>query len=329
MDRRTTLAALAALSCWPLALHAARADGAPPRLGVLALGSAQGFRERARVLRAALAERGYVEGRTLRYEGRFADGDLARLPALARELVAMDLDVVVADSTDASLALREAGVKPPVVFAAADDPVSSRLVRSMEAPGTGFTGLTMWDAERAHESVKLLAKLLRKGSVVGVLLNPGNANYRKMRSRVRLAAVQERLEPAYIDANNAREIDAALSAAALDRERAVGVVVMSDTLFYEERARIVKLLAKSRRPAIHPQDEYVHAGGLMSFGPELEENYERAANFVDRILRGAKAAELPIEHPGNYRLVVNRAAARSLKLAMPRDLLEQAHRVVG
>ncbi|HUP31287.1 MAG TPA: ABC transporter substrate binding protein, partial [Usitatibacter sp.] len=166
------------------------------------------------------------------------------------------------------------------------------------------------------------------GGVVAVLLNQNNATYRKIRARFRYAALGGGLKYVMIDANQRGEIDAALDSA-FRKERAVGVVVMSDALFYDERQRIVKRVAAARRAAIYPDRAYVAAGGLMSYGPAIEANFERAAGYVDRILKGAAPADLPVEEPREYRLDINRRTARALAIKVPAELLKQAQAVLG
>lgn len=326
MDRRSFLLALSAAPAarWAHAEEAA----AMPTVAVLAVTRAENFKRRADALRRGMRELGYVEGKTLRYQWRYANDQPARLDELAREIAALRPAVAVADSSQSSVRLREAASGLAIVMAAADDPAGSRLVRSLEKPGTQLTGLSTGNPDEILKAVDFLGRVVPKGALIAVLANQNNATYRKIRARFRHAALGGGMQYVMIDANQASEIDAALDSA-FAKERAAGVVVMGDALFYDERSRIVKRVAAARRAAIYPDRAYVDAGGLMSYGADIESSFGRAASYVDRILRGAAPGELPVEEPKEYRLVINRRTARALGLAIPEAMLREARTLIG
>jgi putative ABC transport system substrate-binding protein len=205
-----------------------------------------------------------------------------------------------------------------------EDPVADRFVRSLAQPETNMTGVTAGSPDTILESVHLLDTLLKPGSAVAMILNQNNAAYRKLRARFRHAAMQDGMRPVMLDANSPGEIAAAFEAAAA--EHAAGVALMNDAMFFNERARIVKLAAAARLPAIHPDPAFVDAGGLMSFGPDLHASFARAASFVHRILEGAAPAGMAVEAPGEPRLRINAAAARAMRLSIPKALRDRATR---
>lgn len=326
MDRRSFLLALsaAAASRWA---HAAE-DGAIPTVAVLAVTRGANFKPRADAFRRGMQELGYVEGKTIAYQWRYANDDYARLDDLAREIAGLRPAVALADSSQTSVRLRQAGGALAIVMAASDDPAGSRLVQTLDKPGTRLTGLSTGNPDEILKAVDFLARVVPKGAGVAVLINQNNALYRKIRARFRHAALGGGLKYAMIDANQPGEIAAALDSA-FRKERAAGLVVMSDAMFYDERSRIVKRVAAARRAAIYPDPAYVAAGGLMSYGADIEANFVRAASYVDRILRGAAPGDLPVEEPKEYRLVINRRTARAMGIAIPDAMLKEARTVIG
>lgn len=326
MDRRRFLAALAAAttSRWTHAV----AVPAIPTVAVLAVTRADNFKPRADAFRRGMRELGYVEGKSIAYQWRYANDDPARLDNLAREIAALRPAAALADSSLTSVRLRQAGASLPIVMAAADDPAGSRLVQTLEKPGTSLTGLSTGNPDEILKAVDFLARVVPKGAVVAVLLNQNNATYRKIRARFRYAALGGGLKYVMVDANQPGEIAGALDSA-FGKERAAGLVVMGDAMFYDHRAAIVKRVAAARRPAIYPDRAYVAAGGLMSYGGDIEASFARAASFVDRILRGASPGELPVEEPKEYLLAINRRTARALGLAIPEAMLKEARTLIG
>jgi len=319
MNRRIFIQGLAAslLTC---GARAAPADAAT--VGVLSLTTADNFRSRADAFLKGMKALARA-GRSVHYEWRYADDDRARVDDLASELVMRKPAVLVADSSLASLRLKQATVQIPIVMVGVEDPVADRFVRSLAVPETNMTGITAGSPDEILKAVHFLDTLLKKGEPVAMIFTQNNATYRKLRARFRHAVLEDGMRPVMLDANNPGEIAAAFDAA-VKKERAAGLVLMNDAMFFNERARILKLAAAARRPVIYPDAAFVRSGGLMSYGPDLHATFTRAASFVDRILEGARPASLALEEPGDSRLTINRATARALKLAIPRVLLDQA-----
>ena len=325
MDRRAFLVAVASAAA--LSSRAAPGD-ALPRVAVLSATTVDNFRERAQALRRGLRERGLIEGKTVHVEWRHANGKPDRLEALAREIAALKPAVVVADSSLTVVKLRQAAAEMAIVMANVDDPVADRFVQSLEQPGKQVTGLAAAHPDEVLKAVALMARVVPRSAVLAALLNQNNATYRKIRARFRHAALEAGLTPVMVDANQPAEIAGAVRNA-FRQERAAGLVVMSDPMFFDERRRIVQGVAEARRPAIYPDRAYVAAGGLMSYGGDVEESFARAAEYVERILRGSKPAELPVQLPKEYRFVLNRRTARAMNLTLPPGLVEQAQAVIG
>jgi putative ABC transport system substrate-binding protein len=324
MNRRSFVLALAAAA----ASRGWAAGEVPPVIAVLAASTADNFKGRAEALRRGLRERGLVEGKTVRLEWRHADGKPARLEELARDIAALKPAAVVADSAFTVIKLRQAAGELPIVMTASDDPIADRFVQSLEQPGREITGLASAHPDEILKAVAFIARVVPKSAVVAALLDQNNATYRKIRARFRHAAMEAGLTPVMIDANQPGEIPGAIRNA-FRQERAAGLVVMSDAMFYDERRRIVQLVAEARRPAIYPDRAFVDAGGLMSYGADVEESFSRAAEYVEKIIRGTPPRELPVQMPKEYRLVVNRRTARAIKVNLPEDLLKQAQTVIG
>jgi putative ABC transport system substrate-binding protein len=212
-------------------------------------------------------------------------------------------------------------------MAAVEDPVASGFVKSLARPETNVTGLTANVLNQVPRFVEFLALAVPGITKAAALTNPTNVTHDPYRKRLDSTARAMKLRLMLLDATDAREIERAFRRAAA--ERVGGMVVMSDGSFYTERATITELAAKFRIPAIYPQQGYADAGGLMSYGQKLEYNFFRAATYVDKILKGAKPAELPVEQPANYELVVNRDAASAIDLTLPPELLRRADKVIG
>jgi putative ABC transport system substrate-binding protein len=328
MNRRHLLLRLAGLGL-ASALAPARAQyaAAMPRVAVFTFGSAPNARGRTEAFQKGMRELGYVEGTNVRYEWRSANGQPDLLRRMAAETVRERPDVIVSTSTLTTQALFAATRSIPIVMGAVEDPVASGFVKSLARPETNVTGLTSNVLTQVGRFVELLAMAVPRLPRLAALTNPDNATYDPFRKRLDSIARAGRMRLVLVDATGGREIEHAMRKAAA--ERASGMVVMSDGNFYTERATIAELAAKFRIPAIYPQQGYVDAGGLMSYGQNLEYNFFRAASFVDRILKGAKPADLPVEQPANYELVVNREAARAIEIELPQELLRRADKVIG
>jgi putative ABC transport system substrate-binding protein len=270
-------------------------------------------------------ELGYVEGKNLVIEWRFADGKVERLPSLAAELVQMKLDVIVTHATPATEALRRATSTIPIVMHGID-PVGSGFAASLARPGGNITGQSYIQSAVSSKQIELLKFMLPKLSRVAILANPGNPAHPALLKDARTAAQQTGLELVQVDARNLEEVERGF--AMITRERAEAILVVADGLFIGQRRRIAELAIKHRIPSIFSYREGVQAGGLMSYGQDLIHLYRRAATYVDKILRGAKPSELPIEQPTIFHLAINRKTAKALGLSIPQELLLRADEVI-
>jgi putative ABC transport system substrate-binding protein len=328
VNHRRAFLALAALS--PLgAWAAARSEDAErlPRVALLMFGSPINFRTRIAAFVKGMEDLGYVEGINVLFEFYSANGQLEVLQELARNLNRSAPEVIVSASTLTTAALRQAGVSQPVVMAAVDDPVAEGFARSLARPGGYYTGLSASVMSEAPRFVELLSTAMPKLARVGLLANPSNPTYRAFVSRFDAAIGRIGAKRVVLDASSTAELEQAFPATGQDVVD--GLIVMYDTLFYNERMRIVELARDTRRPAVYPQRGYVEAGGLMSFGPQLEASYLRVASYVNKLLKGARPSDLAIELPPKFELVVNRTAARGLNIQFPAAFLQKADKVIG
>ena len=324
--RRKLLIATALLPAW-LACGAPRAfaqrSGGPARLGYLSfLGQADGALQ---TLREGLREIGYVEGKTYVIVPRFAEGDFNRVPRLVEELAAERIDVLVSRGavTDFAKAARS---RVPVVFAFSGDPVEAGFAESLSKPGLNMTGVTFMALELSAKRVEVLKELLPRAMRIALLSNPEHAGelseYRVTDEAARrLGAAITR----YLVRDN-RELEAAY--AAIRASRTDAMIVFPDTLTFARRKEIAGFAARERIPAMYGWTEYVESGGLISYGPGLDENYKTLAVFVDKILKGTDAGSIPIEQVRKIGLTLNMAAARALGLSVPPSILLRADKVL-
>jgi len=274
----------------------------------------------------AMAGFGQVEGAKIQYEWRFADGDYARLPTLAKELAELSLDLIVAEGTPATLAARDAAPAISVVMTAVGDPVGTGLVKSLAQPGGNITGISQQGVDAQSKELDLLRSVKPNLSRVGYLSNPGSpASFTVLKS---LETVAQKIGVRVFraDARSLPEIQTAFSE--FSRIRPDAIIVGGDLAMLSHRKNIVSLAARNRIIAVYLYSEYVDAGGLMSYGPSLNEDYKRAATYVNKILNGAKPRDLPVEQPTTLGLVLNLKTAAALGVTFPRDLLVLADRVI-
>ena len=323
MDRRTFIVGSVALLGRPLAAEAQQA-GKTPRVGYLGTRTLADFAVEA--FRQALHELGWVEGQNIVVEWRFAEGKLERLPELAAELVRLKPDVIVAQATPGATAAKNATQTIPIVMVPVTDPVALGLVTSLARPGGNITGVSANSVEIVGKQLALLKETLPKVRRVAILLNPANPTTRDVLKEANAAARSLGVQLQPVEARDADQLDAAF--AAMVRERAEGVLVMQDTAFVLYRQRFADLAAKSRLPAAYGWKEHVEAGGLMSYGASLRDLFRRGATFVDRILKGAKPGDLPVEQPTKFELIINLKTAKALGLTIPRSLLSRADHII-
>ena len=327
IDRRTFLAGTGvALLAAPFAAEAQQAAKIA-RIGYLSHNRAANPHTHE-AFRQGLRDLGYVEGRNVVIEYRDAEGKFERLSALAAELAALKVDVIVAPATAGALAAKHATRTLPIVFAVAADPVTSGLVTSLARPGGNVTGLSILAPELVGKNLELLTQGVPGVSRVAVLRQPGVLGERTEKDMLKEAEVAARalgVRPQFIEARGPDDFDRAFSE--MIRVHAGALTVLPSTMFGSERRRLVDLAAKNRLPAMYSWREFVDAGGLMSYGPNVADNYRRAAAYVDKILKGAKPADLPVEQPTKFELVINRKTAKTLGLTIPPSLLQRADEI--
>jgi ABC-type uncharacterized transport system substrate-binding protein len=275
-----------------------------------------------------LREAGYIEGRNIAIEYRWAEGDYDRLPALAADLVGRQVDVILTGGgTKPILAAKNATSAIPLVFAIATDPVGSGLVETLARPGGNLTGISFLGVELVPKRLELLSELVPRAKVFGLLVNPKMDEIsRRQIENAREAAQAKGLRVDVLNAETEGEVDAAFSA--LVKLRADALIVGDDAFFYNQRHQFAALAARDSLPAIYPLREQVTAGGLVSYGTSLPGAYRQAAVLMGKILRGARPAELPVEQPTKFELVINLKTAKALGLTVPQSLLARADEVI-
>jgi len=326
MDRRAFIGTLASgLLAAPDATRAQPA-GKVPRIGVL-LGASPESSHPIEGFRQGLRDLGYVDGQNIAIEYRWAEGRLDRAPELAAELIRLKVDLIFAPGTAVAQAAKEAGPTIPIVIATAGNPVGDGLIASFARPGGNVTGLTMSPGpEIGGKYLELLKEAAPGVRRVAVLWNPLTAAHTVMLKETGAAARTLRLELHPVPARRPGEIDGAF--AAISRVRANGLIVLPDPMFEALRGRIADLATKGRLPAMYGLEDHTEAGGLMSYAPSLPDLLRRAAGYVDSILKGAKPADLPVELPTKFELVINLKTAKALGLTVPRSLLLRADQVI-
>jgi putative tryptophan/tyrosine transport system substrate-binding protein len=324
--RRRAFIALLSGTAVVSSLSAWAQQSLPPLIGVLEGASATTMADRYDAFRAGLHELGYVEGVNIRFEYRYADGFLDRLPALAAELVRLQPRVIVSAPVPANLAASKATSTIPIVMANGADPVSFGLVQSLSHPGGNVTGLTNFAEDLASKQIDIIRELLPHLARVGALINVENPLHVGQWRETQDAAAKASLALVPFDYRIPDDLERAF--AHFGHERVEAVLIPPDITFATHRVRIAELAANARLPTIYFNRESVVAGGLLSYGPDLVGNYRRAAVFVDKILKGAKPGELPVERPNKIELVINLNAARALGLPVPPSLLARTDEVI-
>jgi len=323
--RRQFLIAAGAVLAAPLRAGAQ----VPPRVARVAVldDTAENTRSREwQLFRRRLQELGYAEGRNLVIVARYARGDGTKLPALAAELVAQQPDVILAPSTPAARAALQATSSIPIVFNGVADPVGAGLVASLGHPGGNATGLSIMATEIGSKWIELLREIAPGASRFGFVndaSNPGSLlAFRNLQERARSVNASVR----FLDGRNRQELESALETIA--REPVDGLIVGTTMVLFPHRDRIIQFAARHRLPAVFARREYVEAGGLLSYSVDLDFMFSRSAEYVQRILGGAKASDLPVERPSGTRLEVNLKTAKALGLKMPQSILLRADRVI-
>jgi len=320
--RRFLLTSVAGVLATPLAAEAQQAAGKVHRIGMLASSPSEPLLE---AFRQGLRELGYVEGRNITIEYRWVEGQNERLPGLAADLVRLKVDVIVA-SSQAAVAAKQATTEIPIVMPIITDPVRLGLVASLARPGGNATGFATQNDELPGKWMELVKETLPKVSRVAVLFHPTyDGGVQLKASEAAARSLDVRLQALKVE----RPDDFVIAFAEMQKHRAEALIVSSSPLFYTHRTRLVEFAAKHRLPTIYHQSEFVvGAGGLMSYGPDFHDLFRRSATYVDKILRGAKPGDLPVQRPTKFELVINRRTAKALGLTIPPSLLLRADHLI-
>ena len=297
-----------------------------PRIGIVTLQTLSAVAARDEAFRRGLRELGYLEGKNILIEHRSAEGKLDRLPALMSEIVRLKVDIIVSHGPTTTRAAKKATSTIPIVMAQDTDPIGNGFVASLARPGGNITGLSSLTADLSGKRLELLKEILPKLSrvaVFGTSTNPGN---NQSRNETELAADALGVKLHYLDVLVAKDLEIAFQAAG--RARADAVFVIRGPLLNSQRTQVVQLAEKHRLPATYPTNEYVEAGGLMSYDANSNDLARRAATYVDKILKGAKPADLPVEQPIKFEFIVNLKAAKQIGLTIPPNVLVRADRVL-
>jgi len=324
------LIGLAVVLALGLALAPLAAEAQPttkiPRIGFLASPSAEFMKGRVAAFEEALRELGYVDGKSIVIEYRYADGRFERLPNLATQLVRLRVDVLVVVGAPAAHAAKNATSVIPIVIGNAADPVGTGLVASLARPGGNITGLSDFNLGVVTKRLELLKQVVPKATRVAVLLNPANPTNPPQLKEIQTVAPALGVTLLALEAKGSDDIAPAF--AVMKSERPGALLVMGDLMFGTHQRRIAELALKGQLPTSWAMKENVDAGGLMSYGTNFEDLYRRAAGYVDKILKGSKPADLPVEQPTKFELVINMKTAKALGLTIPHSLLLRADQVI-
>jgi putative tryptophan/tyrosine transport system substrate-binding protein len=313
-----------AAAAWPLAARAQQPDKLPT-IGFLGAGTLSAWSRRVASFVQRLRELGWIEGHTIAIEYRWADGSTGRLPNIAAEFARLKVDVIVTAGTPSVIAAKQATSVIPIVFATAGDPVSNGLVATLARPGGNVTGLSVQDVDLTGKRLELLRELVPRLSRLAILTNIGNPVHILQREEVRTMARALGVEVIILEIRRADDIPPAFETL---KNGADALYIPPDPLVISELNRINALVLSARLPTMHGSGEYVEAGGLMSYGPNFPDLFRRAADYVDKILRGAKPGDIPVEQPTKFNFVINLTTAKALGLEIPPTLLALADEVI-
>jgi ABC-type uncharacterized transport system substrate-binding protein len=298
-----------------------------PRIGFLLAPSRSAVSQSVDAFRQGLRDLGYLEGQNILIEYRFAEGRLDRLPDFAAELVRLKVDVIVAGGGGQAIKpAKDATSTIPIVMTGSVDPLESGLVASLARPGGNITGLSLGGNELSGKRLELLKETVPRIFRVALFWNPRSLSADLRRKDIEVTAIALQLKMQSFEVSTRDDFDGAFQAAL--KERATAFTVTPDPVFTSNRQRILSFAAKNHLSAIYPWKEYVEDGGLMSYAPKLADNYRRAATYVDKILKGTKPAELPVEQPTTFELVINLRAAKQIDLTIPQRVLLKADKVI-
>ncbi len=321
--RRQILIVATAWLAAPLAW--AQLEAKVPRIGFLGPTSASAFANRIEALRASLRDLGYVEGKNIAIEFRWADGKYERLPELAAELVRLKVDVIVTAGTPGTLAAKRATSTVPIVMAVSGDAIATGLVASLARPGANITGSTFFNPELAAKRLELVKGVLPRARRVAVLMNPENPVTVPVLEAMKRTSALLKLELRPSEVRDSTEVAGVMSG--MHKAHIDAIVLYEDSIFIQNAKTIADLARKQRLPTIGFGD-LVQAGGLISYGVDLENFYRRAAVFVDKILKGVKPGDIPVEQSTKFELIINMKTAKALGLTIPKELLLRADEVI-
>jgi putative ABC transport system substrate-binding protein len=297
-----------------------------PRIGILMPTSGSVFPARVQAFRQRLREHGYVEGKNILIEYRDAEGKGERLPDLVAELVRLKVDIIVTVGPGATLAAKKASGTIPIVFASASDPVGTGLVSSLARPGGNITGLSLMVPDLDGKRLELLKEAFPKVARVAFLRNPSGARGNLALATMEAAAKALGLKLLSLEVRSLDDFEGAFARA--KKERAQALITTTGALINTQQRQVLDFAAKNRLPAIYHYSEFVEAGGLMSYGPDNMDLWRRAADFVDKILKGAKPADLPVQQATKFELIINLKAAKQIGLTIPPNVLARADGVI-
>ena len=329
LSRRAFVSMLAALVASPAMVFKPRSadaqqPAAPRRIGVLRVVPPDD--KDVQGLRQGLRDAGYAEGRDVVIEWRSANGDFARVPELAADLVQRKVEVIVVETTRAAEAVKRLTSTIPIVLSAVADPVGSGLVTSYAHPGGNVTGLSMMSAEISAKRLQLLKETIPQLTRVAVLWNPDTPFHPKAIADLKAAAPALSLELSFVSARRPDEFSPAFSE--ISRTHAQGLYLMDDSIFSSHKTTLLNLASKARLPTSYSERPFVVEGGLMSYGTNMRDMWRRSAGYVDKILKGAKPSDLPIEQPTKFEFVINLKTAKMLGITMPQSILLHADEVI-
>ena len=329
MDRRAFVSGIAlGLLAAPHAVEAQQAGQKVPHIGILTLQrfSDPNLPDLWGAFRQGLRDLGYVEGRNIALEYRAAEGKLERLPDLAAELVRLNVDIIISESTPATAAAKKATATIPIIMESVGDPVGAGFIASLAQPRTNLTGFSLMSVDLAAKRLELLKALIPKVSRVAVLWNPTNPAQKLMLPEAEVAARALGLTLQPVGLVDPGALESAFET--IIKGQAHALMVFEDSVTVTNRRRIVELVGRHRLPAMYGLKLFVEVDGLISYGPNQFEQYRRAAGYVDKILKGAKPGDLPIEQPSKFELVISLKTAKTLGLTIPQSLLQRADEVI-
>jgi putative tryptophan/tyrosine transport system substrate-binding protein len=296
-----------------------------PRIGFLAPGSPSSDSPRVDPFRQGLQELGYTEGQNIVIELRFAEGKSERLPALVAELIQLKVDVIVLSGTPAAQVAKRATTTIPIVMGTSADPVGTELVASLARPGGNVTGLSTLGSDLSGKRLELLKEVVPGVSRIAVLYNPTNQSVPALLKETKIAAQSLGVQVQFLEARAPNELNKVFVAI---KERPSALMVVPDPMLFAQRKRLSDLAGENRLPTMAEWEEFVQAGGLMSYGPSFREMFRRAATYVDKILKGRTPADLPVEQPTKFEFVINLKTAKQIGLTIPQWVLMRADRVI-